>query len=38
MEPDPLTVAGDSRFDEFVESQPNLPAQVKRGLPRFYGA
>ncbi len=37
MEPDPLTVAGDSRFDEFVEMQPNLPAHVKQGLPRFYG-
>lgn len=37
MEPDPLTVAGDPRFDEFVESQPNLPAHLKRGLPRFYG-
>jgi hypothetical protein len=37
LELDPLTVVDDRRFAGLVAGQPNLPARLKRDLPRLYG-
>lgn len=38
LELDPLTVVDDTEFPDAVRAQPNLSADLRRELPRLYGA